>query len=295
MRKLVIGCGYLGERVAQAWRRDGHEVWVLTRSAERGRLFAGCGFKSVIGDVLDPNSLHELPPSETVLYAVGFDRTSTASKREVYVAGLRNVLTALREKCRRLIYISSTSVYGQNAGELVDESSPIVPCEENGCITRDAEVVVWQHFERASPASMTSSRDAIILRLAGIYGPGRLLARIQQLQNGERFSGNAEAWLNLIHVEDAVKAVLAAEERGRSGETYLVCDDRPLQRREYYTALAERLGAPSPVFAELAPDSAERLRINKRCLNRRLRQELGVELEYPTIIDGLRTLPEARQ
>ena len=127
MRKLVIGCGYLGERVAKAWQSDGHEVWVLTRSTERGQRFAESGFKTVIGDVLNSNSLNELPATETVLYAIGFDRTSKASKRDVYVAGLRNVLSSLREKCQRLVYISSTSVYGQNAGELVDESSPVTP------------------------------------------------------------------------------------------------------------------------------------------------------------------------
>lgn len=282
MRKLVIGCGYLGERVALEWLRQGDEVWVLTRSSTNAERFAGMGMKPVIGDVLDPESLRTLPAVETVLYAVGFDRTGPASKRAVYVDGLSNVLRQVGATCQRFVYVSSTSVYGQNAGELVDESSPTVPTEENGCICRDAEAVVWQAMSAAN-----------VLRLAGIYGPGRLLARVEQLRRRDRLTGNPESWLNLIHVDDAARTVLAAETRGVPGATYLVCDDRPLPRREYYTALAEKVGAPVPQFEELAADAPELRRLNKRCVNRRLRDELRVELQFPTVIEGLRSLPEA--
>ena len=282
MRKLLIGCGYLGERVAQNWLRQGDEVWVLTRSPARAERFASLGLKPLIGDVLDPNSLRQLPAAATVLYAVGFDRTSQASKRAVYVEGVRNVLRVIRATCGRFVYVSSTSVYGQDSGELVDEFSATTPTEANGCLVHDAEAVVRQE-----------KGDAIVLRLAGIYGPGRLLARVEQLRRGERLTGNPEAWLNLIHVDDAARAVLAAETQGLPGATYLVCDDRPLRRREYYTALAERIGAAPPQFEELAGDSPERRRLNKRCVNRRLRDELRVELQFPTISDGLRSLPEA--
>lgn len=238
----------------------------------------------MIGDVLDPESLRKLPTAETVLYAVGFDRTGSASKRTVYVDGLSNVLREVGSRCERFLYVSSTSVYGQDAGELVDESSPTVPTEENGRICRDAEAIVRQ-----------AKSTANVLRLAGIYGPGRLLARVEQLHRGDRLTGNPEAWLNLIHVDDAVRAVLATETRGVPGATYLVCDDRPLHRREYYAALAETVGAPPPQFQELAVNAPEYQRLNKRCVNRRLREELRVELQFPTVIDGLRSLPEATQ
>ncbi len=284
MRKLVIGCGYLGERVAREWQRQGDEVAVLTRSTSRAEKFAGLGLKSIIGDVLDAESLRTLPSAETVLYAVGFDRTSSASKRCVYVDGLSHVLREVRATCERFVYVSSTSVYGQDAGELVDESSATTPTEENGCICRDAEAAVRQ-----------LTADAMILRLAGIYGPGRLLARVEQLRRGDRLTGNPEAWLNLIHVDDAVRAVLAAETRGVAGATYLVCDDQPLRRREYYSALAESVGAPTPQFEELLADAPERQRLNKRCVNRRLREELQVELQFPTVTCGLRSLAVATQ
>ena len=280
MSALVIGCGYLGERVAREWLRSHDEVWVLTRSIVNAERLASIGLRPVIGDVLDLDSLRKLPMAETVLYAVGFDRTGSASKRSVYVDGLSNVLQQVRASCQRFLYVSSTSVYGQNSGELVDESSPTTPTEENGRICCDAEAVVRQLKE-----------DAIILRLAGIYGPGRLLARIEQLRRGERLTGNPEAWLNLIHVDDALRTVLAAETRGVLGATYLVCDDQPLHRREYYAALAEKVGALRPQFDELAADAPERQRLNKRCVNRRLREELRVELQFPTVIEGLWAIP----
>jgi nucleoside-diphosphate-sugar epimerase len=241
---------------------------------------------------LQPESLRQLPGAEVVLYAVGFDRASGSSKRSVYVDGLRNVLAEIAQRSRRFLYISSTSVYGHTNGEFVDEASSTEPQEESGRICRHAEAVVWHFFDRAKCGD---KRGAIILRLAGIYGPGRLLARIEQLRRGEPVSGNPDAWLNLIHVDDAVRAVLAAEQRGRFGETYLVSDDRPLRRAEYYSALSASHGAPPPRFADLAANAVERQQLNKRCVNRRLRHELAVELEYSTIIEGLAGLPEALQ
>ncbi len=286
MRKLVIGCGYLGQRVAAAWQAQGHDVHVLTRSADRAREFVQQGYSTIIGDVCQPASLKSLPSADTVLYSVGFDRTSAAPKRAVYVDGLKNVLNELAGRCGTLIYISSTSVYGQDNGELVDELSPTEPREENGRICLDAETLVRDCAASTHPSS------AIVLRLAGIYGPARLIARVEQLRSGASLSGNPEAWLNLIHVEDATQAVLAAEARGQSGSTYLVCDDRPLHRAEFYSAVAERVGAPVPKFEPLADDSAEKRRLNKRCVNRRLRDELLVGLRYPTISEGLSSLPE---
>lgn len=288
MRKLIIGCGYLGGRVAQKWLGDGSETWALTRSEEHASRLVESGLSPLVGDVLDLSSLKKFPQVETILYAVGFDRTSKHSKRTVYVEGLRNVLQEIRGKCRRFVYISSTSVYGQDNGEFVNELSAVSPREENGRICLDAEAVVWEHFRPADQGTRTG--EAMVLRLGGIYGPRRLLARERQLRGGELLLGNPATWLNLIHVEDAVQAVLAAEERGQSGATYLICDDRPLRRREYYAALAAQLGLAPPEFEELTANAAKHRQFNKRCVNRRMREELNVELRFPTVIEGLRHL-----
>lgn len=286
-RRLIVGCGYLGRRVAQRWRLTGDEVFVLTRSADHAHEFAALGLQPVVGDVLSVDSLRSLPQADLVLYAVGFDRSSEATKRSVYVDGLRNVLSIVATSCRRLIYVSSTSVYGQDAGEFVDEGSVAAPTEESGRICREAEQLVWEFFPKNV---QPDARGAVILRLAGIYGPGRLLTRVEQLRRGEPLSGNPDAWLNLIHVEDAVRAVVAAESHAKPGETFVVSDGHPARRGDYYRALAEQVGAPPPQFQ--TADASALAYWNKRCVNRRLREQLGVTLEFPTFIEGLASLPE---
>ena len=281
MRVLIIGCGYVGRRAARHWLDDGHHVSALTRSAENAARLADLGVTPVVGDVLQPPSLTNLPTADVVLYAVGFDRSTGDTQRAVYVDGLRNVLSAVESRIGRLIYLSSTSVYGQSAGEVVDETSPCQPLRPNGQVCLDAEAVIRERLGERSGV------DFNILRLAGIYGPQRLLARVEALRRGEPLSGNPEGFLNLIHVDDIVRAISACQQRGAPGQLYLVSDDHPVTRREYYEALALLIGAKPPTFGggDSARHAAESL--NKRCNNRRRREELAVELAYPTIETGL--------
>ena len=245
--RLIVGCGYLGRRVAARWVATGRGVAALTR--RNAEALAALGLTPVAGDVLDPASLRGLPAASTVLYAVGLDRAAGRSMREVYVGGLANVLDTL-PACDRFVYVSSTSVYGQSDGSTVDEASPTEPREESGKVVLDAE-------------NLLRSRrpDAIVLRFAGIYGPGRLL-RKQPLLNGEPLVGDAEKWLNLIHVEDGAEAVLTVESRGVPGETYVVADDEPVRRRDFYTHLAGLLGAPEAKFEHRDEPGAANRRVS---------------------------------
>jgi nucleoside-diphosphate-sugar epimerase len=279
MHALIFGCGYLGQRVAARWLADGHRVTAVTRSETRAADFKRRGIEPLIADVTQKDTLHELPAADVVLFAVGYDRDAGPSMRAVYVDGLANVLSSLRGPTR-FLYISSTSVYGQSHGECVDEDALCEPVRENGRICLDAEQLVRKHFADESHGS------CCILRLAGIYGPGRLIARVEALQAGEPIAGHPEAWLNLIHVDDAATAVCAAAQRGTAGRTYLVCDDRPRRRREYYERLAKLADAPPPRFDD-SGESARTPGLNKRCVNKRMHSELGVELAYPDIVSGL--------
>ena len=286
MSKLVIGCGYLGRRVAAAWLLAGQEVAALTRSTANAEELSQIGIWPVVGDICEPTTLAELPAAETVLFAVGFDRTSGRSQHEVYVDGLRNVLNQVASRCERFLYISSSSVYGQSAGEWVDETSPCEPAQPGGQCCLAAEVLVREFFPSSNQTAVTM-RFANVLRLSGIYGPSRLLSRIESLRAREPLSGQGEAWLNLIHVDDAVAAVLACEQRGQPSETYLITDDQPIRREEYYSQLARLVAAPPPVFANDQPAKRGSGCLNKRCSNRKARAELGLALAYPTIIAGL--------
>ena len=290
MQKLIVGCGYLGRRVAAAWRKAGHEVTALTRSAANAEELSRLGVRPVIGDVCFPTTLTALPTVETVLFAVGFDRTSGRSQHEVYVDGLRNVLNQVASRCERFIYISSSSVYGQSAGEWVDETSHCEPVQSGGQCCLAAETLVREFFPFTNQTAVQRP-CANVLRLSGIYGPGRLLSRIESLRAGVPLPGQGKAWLNLIHVDDAVAAVLACEQRGQPGETYLISDDRPIRREEYYSLLARLVGAPPPVFVDDQPAKRGSGGLNKRCSNKKAHVELGLTLTYTTLTAGL---PHAR-
>lgn len=299
MQKLIIGCGYVGMEVARKWLEAGHKVAALTRSEEHAHQFSELGIQPIRGEVTQLETLQQLPEADTILYAVGFDRSASQSRREVYVDGLSNVLSVIKQRTRKIIYLSSTSVYGQMEGEWVDETSVCEPERENGQICLQAEQLFEQQGLLAGDSSSGSgTAQAVILRLAGIYGPGRLLARMEQIRAGEPLLGRPDAWLNLIHLTDIVNTILRCDMDMQLSSRYLVSDSRPVTRQEYYQTLAELLDAPAPRFAAGAaaeqrakstrPNSTERAAgINKRCNNKRLREELGVELVYPSIWEGL--------
>lgn len=275
--KLVIGCGYLGRRIAACWRAEGHRVFATTRSPTHADEWRALGLEPVVSDVLDPGSLAALPGVESVAYCVALDRTAAVSMRQVYVDGLANVLDALKEPARRFLYVSSTSVYGQTGGEEVDETARTEPLEESGKVVLEAERLLQSRLP-----------SAIILRFAGIYGPGRLM-RTRAIQTGEPIVGDADKWLNLIHVDDGAAAVLAADLRAPLGSVYNVSDGTPVRRRVFYARVAELLGKPPPQFV-LPPPGAPlppHERGDRRIVSRRLREELEVTLRFPSFETGL--------
>jgi len=276
MTKFIIGCGYLGRRIAAFWQSQGDRVHAATRRPDQAAAFRSQGIEPVVCDVLDVESLKRLPAVDTVVYAVGFDRSAGATMRAVYVDGLANVLAHLPLPSR-FIYVSSSSVYGQTDGGWVDEESPTEPQEASGKIVLDAERVVHAKLP-----------GAILLRFAGIYGPGRLL-RHATIAKSEPIVGDADKWLNLIHVEDGARVVLAAEAHATPGRVCNVCDDQPVRRRDFYTELARVLGAPPPRFVAPPADqpTPPHEKANRRIRNVQMKEELHAELRYPGYVQGL--------
>lgn len=269
-RRLVVGCGYLGRRVAARWLMQGHRVLATTRGQED--QLRSLGLLPVRANVLEPLSLESLPVCQTVAYSVGFDRADNQRMQDIYVRGLENVLQAL-PRSAKFIYVSSTGVYGDAGGDWVDEMTTPAPSDESGRIVLEAE----QLLRRERP-------EAIVLRFAGIYGPGRVLGRIEALRRGEPIAADPENWLNLVQVEDGAAAVVAADDSGRPGETLNICDDLPVQRGEFYAKLADLLGAPPPRFVAAV---GRRDRGNRRVSNRKMHERLGVRLRFPSFQEGL--------
>lgn len=278
MRMLIIGCGYVGARVGRLWRQEHHDVHVLTRSVEHAGTFRSRGWYPVVGNVVNRDSLRplgQLGPIDCLLYAVGFDRHGAHDKRTVYVDGLRNVLKSVVHNVRRVVYVSSTSVYGQTDGGWVDEQTPCTPSTPGGLICRDAEQTLWSICGVGAGEAARQRPTARILRMAGLYGPHRLLRRVQAVRAGDPLGGNEDGYLNLIHADDAAGAIVACAAHWPASPVYNVADGHPLTRHEYYSILAELVGGPPPTFT--AQDDSSRHRnagTNKRVNSDRIRQEL---------------------
>ncbi len=280
MRKLIVGCGYLGSRVARRWLAAGHEVWGVVREPRRAAELAELGIRTLAADVTRPATLAGLPDAETVLYSVGYRRGSAASRWDLYVGGLENVLRALPSDVGRMLYISSTGVYGQEDAAWVDEQTACCPQREAGRAFCAAEQRLAAH-----PLGTRS----VVLRMAGLYGPGRV-PHLAELRAGQVLAVPSEGFLNLIHVDDMVEVLLAAEGRAAVPSLYLASDGQPILRRDYYAYLAELLGVPCPPLVAPPPDAPVALRAgaNKRVSSRRLVADLGVTFQYPTCREGLR-------
>lgn len=283
---LIFGCGYLGLRVARLWRSAGRRVAAVTRREERADELLQEGIEAVVADITAPGTLTSLPAASTVLFAVGYDRSAGPSIGDVYVGGLRAALDALPASVERFIYVSSTGVYSQTGDAWIDEDSPADPIREGGRACLEAERLLASH---------PFGQRSIVLRMAGLYGPGRV-PRIRDIEAGIPLTAPSKGYLNLIHIDDAAAVVLAAERLAPLPRLYLVSDGEPVRRHTYYEEVARLLGAPPPRFTTPAESSPakQRAESSKRIRNTRMRSELNVALQFPSYREGLADILRSR-
>ena len=283
---LILGCGYLGSRVAAAARQAGDQVYATTRHKQRGPDLAELKFRPLVVDWTDRRTMVDFPIFDRILIAVSYDRKSRFNRFESQVGGLGRFLRALDDRQPghgHLCYISTTGVYHQTDGRWVDETSPTKVVREGGLAHLRAESLL----KRRSPCQTTT-----ILRLAGIYGPGRVPRAVDVIA-GRPINSPASGFLNLIHVDDATDAIMAVWRRAAEGlsleRTYAVADDQPITRREFYEEIAKQCGAPEPRFVadRAGATSSMRTGSNKRIWNRRMKRDLLPQLRYPTYREGL--------
>lgn len=240
-RRLVIGCGYLGMRVAKHWQANSAPLFALSRSQSRTDEFARKGWLPLLGDLC--GQLPAWPEVDTVLLSVGFDRSSGHSIEEVYVDGMQRVIDSLPDSVSRLIYVSSTGVYGSPDTDWLDESSECRPDRAGGKACLEAE--------RRLAASRFGDR-LLVLRLAGIYGPQRI-PRLTSLASRDAIKADPNAFVNLIHVDDAARVIVALEQH-ETPDLFCVSDGTPCHRSEFISLAAAELKLPPPQFDCSATD-----------------------------------------
>ncbi len=288
MRVLIIGTGYVGLPLGAELARRGHAVSGLRRDASGAPALQAAGIQPMIADITRPDQLAKLPNDfDWVVNCVASGGGGAEDYRWVYLQGMRNVVDWLATGRRnaggprlRLVYTSSTSVYGQNDGSVVDEKNRAEPASETGRVLVETERAL---IEGASQRNFS----AIILRAAGIYGPERGYWFKQFVNGDARLDGDGARFLNMIHRDDVIGCIIAALEHGADGEIYNAVDDAPVSQFDFFSWLAASLGKPMPPsVAENIEATRKRGVTDKRISNRKLKAQLGYLFKYPTFREG---------
>ncbi|MFC4274918.1 NAD-dependent epimerase/dehydratase family protein [Achromobacter aloeverae] len=278
-RVLLVGGGDLGMRVAA--RLSGGTLWVLRRHPPATAALCGPAgaVQWLAGDVSRPDTLRGLPRGITrLVYVLAPDARDSRAYRDVFIDGPRHLLSALDTSAlQRMVFVSSSAVYGDHDGGWIDEETPPGPQGENGEILLRAEQ--WLAEQRLPVTA---------LRLAGLYGPGRVQLLERLRQGVARAPRRAAHWANRMHVDDAAAAIAHLVRLADALPVYLGADDTPLPLDVLYDHLAGLLGAPLPLDGPPPAGVG-----SKRMRNARLRAS-GLRLAWPDARDGYASLIEAR-
>lgn len=269
-RILIAGAGDVGLRVARLLRARGDEVWALRRGFAAGED----GIHWIQGDLTKPETLRALPGNMThIVYLPTPDARDEALYRAVFVDGLRHVLDAVDSQAlQRLLFVSSSAVYGEHGDAWVDERTPPAPPGFNGRVLLEAE----RYANERAPS--------VALRFAGLYGPGRMQL-IERLRSGAVHVPRKRAhWANRIHVDDAAAAIVHLLFLPDALPLYLGVDDTPLPLDVLYDDLARRVHAPLPAEGDAPPGVG-----SKRLSNARLRAS-GFVPQWPDSREGYAAL-----
>ena len=288
MTVLMAGCGDLGTEAGLRLAAAGHRVVGWRRSPEK----LPEEIEGVAADLTSAN-LPSIPPdTSAVVIAVAAESSTEAAYRAAYVDGLGNVLNALDRddvRPRRVLFVSSTAVYGDADGGWVDEDTMPAPGGFSGRIILEAEGLLRRHFEG-------TGTDAVALRLGGIYGPGRTRL-IDQVRSGSAVIPAEVRYTNRIHRDDAAAAMVhLCSMEASPHPVYLGVDNHPADMGEVLRFLAEELGLPHPPAAPREPEASAGQAGrggNKRCSNKLL-LGTGFEFRFPTYREGYRAILEGK-
>lgn len=293
MRVGILGCGYVGLELARQLVDAGHDVIGVRRSDDGLASVEETGATAIRADVTDESTLAAVPDIDALVFLASSGGRGTEAAREVYVDGLRAAIAHFGERERkrvpdRLVYASSTGVYGDHGGDRVDEGTPVEPTTDKTAVLAEAERIAIEGTEEYGI-------DGTVARFAGLYGPDRY--RLSRYLDGPVTAG----YLNMVHRADAAGGIRYFLERDVArGLAVNVADDEPADKWTFADWLADECGVDRPdkrtveerlAEGDLSTPARRRLRTSKRVANDRLR-ELGYEFTYPTYREGYRAAVE---
>jgi len=294
MRVLIAGCGYVGTALGSELVKAGHEVWGLRRDVDASRTLSRSGIKSIVANLLRADELKDLPAVDTVVLCQAPSRKND-EYRTTYFDATKNLLDQFRVGAgsrlpagrqvplRKIILISSTSVYAVADGSWVDETTDPTSGSHADIESREnAQAMLGQ--ERLV---LDSGHPAVVFRLAGIYGPGR--NRVKSILEGRIKPVSSDIYMNRIHLFDLVRGVRLLLERGQPGEIYLGSDDAPCTQREFYAWVFEKLSMALPNAGTIHGSFPHSHGSNKRVSNKKIKA-LGLKFRYPTYKEGYELL-----
>lgn len=281
----ILGCGYIGCALARRLIANQHPVIGVARSASSCAAITATGATACQLD-LEHHPLAALHCADQLVFHSA--PPSSHDDQDHLTARLVSHFLSTGNP-RRVVYLSTTGVYGDCHGDWVDETWPVRPQVARAKRRADAE-------QRLRDWSSASGGELVILRVAGIYAADRL--PLERLRSGLPVVAAAEApWSNRIHADDLVTICLAAMERAPAGAIYNVCDNQPSTMTDYFCQVAAAVGLPAPpqiplsaAPAHLSPGLLSYMQESRRLRNDKVLTELGVTLRYPTLADGLADL-----
>ena len=274
---LIIGCGYVGQELARLFVKEGVGVYGVNRSVPEDAI--DC-VNYLEADVLDKASFKNFPKEvDAIVYAIGAKESSEKAYDEAYVQGLSNVVDFAKEnypKLKRIIFTSSTGVYGQSMGEEVDEASFTVPQNFSGKKVLEGEELL-----------LTSGVPATVIRFGGIYGPSRTRLINKAKEGPVEITINDLAYTNRIHRDDCARVVKHILELEDPDRIYNAVDNNPATKDTVMSWIADQVGSEIRYVGDFELSSPSKL--NKRIQNKKLRDS-GFKFQYPSFREGYDSL-----
>ncbi len=273
----ILGCGYVGGALADYWQDQGHFVTGTTTTRSRVAELAATVSKAVVTKGDDLNAVHSLLEGQDTLVVcvapTGSQEAAASTYETTYLDTAKNLVIALSNAptIKQVIYLSSCSVYGDRQGEWVDETANIDPLDRNSQVVYEAEQIILN--------AATDSQKVCVLRLGGIYGPGRELVNMFGGLAGMTMPGKGDRFINWIHRDDIISAIEFARLNQLDG-IYNLVDDSQLTVKEQVKLVCAAYGLPTVNWdASKFSPPRKSLQVNNQKL-----KAAGYDLIHPQII-----------